>query len=124
MAKKTAARSAFRVDFDFSESTFKFKPRYGSLAEFDKDLRAAALLAPEGGAYDKTYYKVVHLPTGEVWEARLDIQHPSEHGGKPLSVAARIESYCKHMLASKHPRTEEQSAAYKRWLERIRHSAR
>jgi hypothetical protein len=123
MAKK-AGRSAFRVEFDFSESAFKFKQRYESLAEFDKDLRAAALLAPRGGAYDKTYYKVVHIPSGETWEARLDIQHPSEHGGKPLSVAARIESFCKRMLASDHPRTPDAEAGYRRWLERIRRSAR
>jgi hypothetical protein len=124
MAQKKAGRSAFRVEFDFSESSFRFKHRYDSLAAFDADLRTAALLAPRDGSYDKTYYKVVHVPTGDVWDARLDIQHPSEHGGKALSVAARIESYCKHMLASKRRPTEEQAEAYRRWLERIRRSAR
>jgi hypothetical protein len=124
MAQKKAGRSAFRVEFDFSESSFKFKSRYDSLAAFDADLRAAALLAPRGGAYDKTFYKVVHVPTGEVWDARLDSQHPSQHGGKPLSVAARIESYCKRMLASNLPRTEEEAEGYGRWLERIRRSSR
>lgn len=123
MAQKKAGRSAFRVEFDFSESSFEFKPRYDSLAAFDADLRAAALLAPRSGAYDKTFYKVVHVPTGEVWDARLDIQHPSRHGGKTLSVAARIEN-CKRMLASDLPRTEEDAAGYRRWLERIRRSAR
>lgn len=124
MAQRKAGRSAFRVEFDFSESSFRFKPSYDSLAAFDADLRAAALLAPRGGAYDKTYYKVVHVPTGDVWDARLDVQHPSEHGGKALSVAARIESYCKQMLASKRPRTEEEAEGYRRWLERIRPSSR
>ena len=124
MANKRAARSVYRVEFDFSESPFKFKPRYDSLAEFDADLRAAALLAPRGGAYDKTFYKVVHVPTGDVWDARLDLQHPSSQGGKKVSVAARIESYCKRMLASNYPRTPEEAAEYQRWLERIRRSAR
>ncbi len=124
MARQKAARSTYRVEFDFSESPFKFKPRYGSLAEFDADLQAAALLAPRGGAYDKTFYKVVHVPTGEVWDARLDLQHPSRSGGKKVSVAARIESHCKRMLASSYPRTPEEAAEYRRWLERIRGSTR
>jgi len=124
MANKKAARSTYRVEFDFSESAFKFKPRYDSLAEFDSDLQAAALLAPRSGAYDKTYYKVVHVPTGDVWDARLDLQHPSCHGGKKVSVAARIESFCKQMLASKLPRTAENEAAYRSWLEHIRRSTR
>src|SRR6478735_8571596 len=54
MAKKKPARSAYRVQFDFSESAFKFKPTYDSLAAFDADLQKAALLAPRSGAYDKT----------------------------------------------------------------------
>jgi len=48
---KRNARSTYRVEFDFSESAFKFKPTYDSLAAFDADLQAAALLAPRGGAY-------------------------------------------------------------------------
>ena len=123
MANKKAARSAFRVEFDFSESSFKFKPSYDSLEAFDADLNAAARLAPRGGAYDKTYYKVVHIPTGDVWDARLDLQHPSEHGGKKVSVAARIESFCKQSLASP-PRRPERDAAFRIWLDRIRRSAR
>ena len=124
MASKKAARSAYRVEFDFSESAFKFKPRYDSLAAFDADLQAAALLAPRSGAYDKTYYKVVHVPSGDVWDARLDLQHPSRHGSKKVSVAARIESFCKRMLTSDLPRTAEAEAGYRRWLEHIRQSTR
>jgi len=124
MARQKAARSTYRVEFDFSESPFKFKRRYDSLAKFDADLQAAALLAPRGGAYDKTFYKVVHVPTGDVWDARLDLQHPSHQGGKKVSVAARIESYCKRMLASDYPRTPEEEAGYRLWLERILLSTR
>lgn len=123
MAKKSP-RSTYRVEFDFSESAFKFKPTYDSLAAFDADLQAAALLAPRGGAYDKTYYKVVHVPTGDVWDARLDLQHPSNHSGKKVSVAARIESFCKRMLASDLPRTPGAEAGYRLWLERMRRSTR
>ena len=124
MANRKAARSTYRVDFDFSESAFKFKPTYDSLAAFDADLQAASLLAPRGGAYDKTYYKVIHVPTGDVWDVRLDLQHPSHHGGKKVSVAARIESFCKRMLASNLPRTAEDEAGYRLWLERMRRSTR
>ena len=124
MVHKKAARSAYRVEFDFSESSFKFKRRYDSLAEFDADLQAAALLAPRDGAYDKTFYKVVHIPTGDVWDARLDLQHPSRHGGQKVSVAARIESFCKRMLASNLPRTAEDEAGYRLWLERMRRTTR
>ncbi len=124
MANRKKPRSSYRVEFDFSESAFKFKPTYDSLVAFDADLQAAASLAPRSGAYDKTYYKVVHVPTGDVWDARLDLQHPSCHDGKKVSVAARIESYCKKMLASRHPRTPEAAAEYQRWLERMRRSKR
>jgi hypothetical protein len=124
MAQSRAARSVYRVEFDFSESPFEFKRSYPSLAAFDADLRGAALLAPKGGGYHKTFYKVVHVPTGEVWDARLDLQHPTHYGGKAVGVAARIESFCKRMLASDQPRTPDEEAGYRRWLERIRRSAR
>ena len=117
-----AARSAYRVEFDFSESSVKFKPTYDSLAAFDADLQKAAKLAPRGGAYDKTFYKVIHVPTGDTWEARLDLPHPSEQGGKKVSVAARIESYCKRSLAADHGRNPERDAGYRVWLERMRRS--
>lgn len=95
-----AAASPWQITINFSEAGEQWHGRsFATFTEIDSALAEIACKAPKGGAYDKTDVTVEHLPSGEEYSTRIDVQSSLEQA--PPRLRQHMLDYCNSMLTGR-----------------------
>jgi hypothetical protein len=116
--KASAWKIEIEIEFSENPEIGEFVGQtWDSFEAFTAMIAANNHNAPADGCYNKTYVEIPHLTSGERYDMRLDVTHPTARDTSDNDLLERVRSMCAYMLGNLDD--GDKRAEWKKWADRF-----